>query len=336
MNVEDLLARPHEHPFAPYVRILGKGRTGSRSLERDEARQAMGMILRGEATQAQIGAFLMLLRVREESPAELAGFVEAARESIAAPAIAADLDWSSYAGKRRQPPWFLLAIFALVDAGYRVFLHGGSGHTAGRLYTEAALAQLGIAPAPNWQGVASDLDRAGFAFMPLRHLCPPLQTLIDLRSELGLRSPVHTLVRLLNPLNAPFSLQSIFHPPYAARHQQAAADLGHRHTAVFKGEGGEVERRPEATCTVYRVDQGQLSEESWPRLVEGRQPGGDVQALPLLKAVWRDEAIDSYGVLAVRGTLAIALRLLGRAVSPQQALQLADAVWAERQRQRFD
>lgn len=345
MKAPDLLARPGEHPFAPYVRILGKGRTGSRSLDRDEAKRAMGMILRGEATPAQIGAFLMLLRVKEESPAELAGFVEAARELIAAaadaaaagaaPAITVDLDWSSYAGKRRQLPWFLLAIFALVDAGYRVFLHGASGHSAGRLYTEAALAQLGIAAATDWSGVAADLDRSGFAFMPLRHLCPPLQALIDLRDELGLRSPVHTLVRLLNPLDAPYSIQSIFHPPYAPRHQQAAADLGHAHTAVFKGEGGEVERRPEATCTVYRTDRGQLSEERWPKLVEGRQPEGDVQSLALLGDVWRGEAGDAYGELALRGTLAIALRLLGRAESPQQALQLADEVWAQRRRERF-
>jgi hypothetical protein len=46
----DLIAKPNEHAFAPFVRILGKGKTGSRSLTRDEARTAMRMILRGERT----------------------------------------------------------------------------------------------------------------------------------------------------------------------------------------------------------------------------------------------------------------------------------------------
>jgi len=64
-----------EHPFAPYVRILGKGKTGSRSLDFDEARSAFTMILRGTVEPVQLGAFLMLLRVKEETPEELAGFV---------------------------------------------------------------------------------------------------------------------------------------------------------------------------------------------------------------------------------------------------------------------
>lgn len=336
MKPIELIARPHEHPFAPFVRILGKGKAGSRSLTRDEARQAMGMILRGEVKEAQLGAFLMLLRVKEESPDELTGFVEAAREVIAAPRdIAVDLDWSSYAGKRRQLPWFLLAIFTLVDAGYRVYLHGAGGHTAGRLYTEPALRHFGIDACGDWPAVRASLDRSGFAFMPLGALCAPLQRLIDLRNDLGLRSPVHTLVRLLNPVDAPCSIQSIFHPPYALRHQRAAADIGHGHTAVFKGEGGEVERRPEASCTVYRVDDGALSEEHWPKLVEGRQPQMDVQNLDHLGAVWRGEGRDEYGELALRGTLAIALRLLGRADTPESALAAAGDLWERRDRARF-
>ncbi len=336
MKPIELIARPNEHPFAPFVRILGKGKTGSRSLNIDEARQAMGMILRGEATGEQIGAFLMLLRVKEESSEELAGFVQAARDVIAAPGgIDVDLDWSSYAGKRRQLPWFLLAIFALVDAGYRVFLHGSSGHTTGRLYTEAALQWLGVPACSNWNDVQQRMASDRFAFMPLPTMCPPLQQLIDLRNILGLRSPVHSLVRLLNPLDAPHSIQSIFHPPYAPRHQQAAADIGHRRTAVFKGEGGEVERRPEATCTVYRVTNGVLSEEVWPRLIEGRQEHEDVQRLDHLRAVWRGEAVDEYGELALRGTLAIALRLLGRADDPDSAMSVANEVWRQRNRDRF-
>ena len=62
-----------EHPFAPYVRTLGRGKRARRSLTREEAADAMAMILRGEAEPAQVGAFLMLLRVKEETTEELAG-----------------------------------------------------------------------------------------------------------------------------------------------------------------------------------------------------------------------------------------------------------------------
>ena len=99
-----------EHPFAQYVRILGKGRKGTRSLTYEEALAAMGHILRGETEDVQLGAFMMLLRVKEENADELAGFTQATKNHIKdrIPAnLSADLDWSSYAGKRRQLPWYI-------------------------------------------------------------------------------------------------------------------------------------------------------------------------------------------------------------------------------------
>ena len=60
-----------EHAFAPFVRILGKGKTGTRSLTLSEAEEAFGMILSGQAEPVQVGAFLKLLRVKEETGEEL-------------------------------------------------------------------------------------------------------------------------------------------------------------------------------------------------------------------------------------------------------------------------
>lgn len=332
----DLLAKPNEHAFAPFVRILGKGKTGSRSLSRDEARTAMQMILRGEVKEVQLGAFLMLLRVKEESADELTGFVEAARDIITAPTdIDVHLDWSSYAGKRKHLPWFLLSALTLADNGLRVFMHGVSAHTMGRLYTEDVLNALGIDAMTTWPDVSASLDQTNFAFMPLRNLCPPLQAMIDLRNDLGLRSPVHTLVRLLNPLRAPYSLQSVFHPPYALRHQQAAADLGQPHASVFKGEGGEVERKPEALTKVHSVHNGVLSEEIWPKMIDGRQEQQDNLDIEHLRRVWRGEASDEYGELAIIGTLAIALHLLGKTAAGEEALRLAQDYWEDRNRDRL-
>lgn len=332
----DLIAKPNEHAFAPFVRILGKGKTGSRSLTRDEARSAMRMILQGQVKEVQLGAFLMLLRVKEESADELSGFVEAAREVIAAPTgIFVDLDWSSYAGKRKHLPWFLLAALTLADNGLRIFMHGTSGHTKGRMYTENVLRALGIEPATTWPEVSMALDQTRFAFMPLGNLCPPLQTMIDLRNDLGLRSPVHTLVRLLNPLRAPHSLQSIFHPAYALHHQRAAANLDQPHASVFKGEGGEIERKPEAMCKVYSVHDGVLSEEAWPKLIEGRQEQPENLDIEHLRAVWRGNANDEYGELAIIGTLAIALHLLGKATADEDATRLAKDYWENRDHDRL-
>ena len=103
------LETPAEHPFAEFVRILGKGKRGARGLTREEARAAMTLLLEGKVEDTQLGAFLMLLRHKEESAEELAGFTEALRAHLQAPRIAVDLDWPTYAGKKRHLPWYLLA-----------------------------------------------------------------------------------------------------------------------------------------------------------------------------------------------------------------------------------
>ncbi len=319
-----------EHPFAQYVRILGKGKTGSRSLDFDEARTAFGMILRGEVEPVQLGAFLMLLRVKEESPEELAGFVSAVRDFIDKPDIAVDIDWASYAGKRRQHPWYLLAALTLAKAGYRVVMHGAAGHTEGRIYSEQVLAKLGYPACENWQAAQTALEKNNFAFVPLRTFCAPLQDIIDLRNVFGLRSPVHTLTRLINPTAAPYSLQSIFHPAYADSHQRAAQLLGQKHAVVFKGEAGEVERRPEADLKLHLIENGEASIEEWPRLLSGKQEKLEELPIAHLRAFWEGQTSDEYGELAVTGTLAIALRLMGKARSADDAHAQACELWQNR------
>ena len=80
-------------PAAGFLRTVGRGPKLSRPLDEAEAERAMAMILAGDAEPAQIGALFLLLRFRAETPAELAGFVRAARASMSsAPDARADLD----------------------------------------------------------------------------------------------------------------------------------------------------------------------------------------------------------------------------------------------------
>jgi len=134
------------HPFSRFVRTLGRGRKGARSLDLDEAREAMAMILAGEVEPVQLGAFLMLIRIREERPEELAGFVNAARDALVLPTDRPQiqLDWSSYAGKRRQLPWFILAALLLAENGIAILMHSTAGSKDDRIYTPTVIRALGI------------------------------------------------------------------------------------------------------------------------------------------------------------------------------------------------
>lgn len=318
------LETPAEHPFAVFVRTLGKGKRGARGLSREEARLAMGMILDHQVEDAQLGAFLMLLRHKEESAEELAGFTEAVRERLNAPRIAVDLDWPSYAGKKRHLPWYLLAAKCLAARGVRVLLHGGGAHTAGRIYTEQQLALLDIPLCPDWQAVDEALGRQRLAFIPLSAWMPALQRMIDMRSVMGLRSPIHSLARVLNPLGARCGLQSIFHPGYQAVHREASRLLGDT-AVVIKGEGGEIEINPDAVAHLYGTRSGSTWDEDWPAMSTQRHVKPDSLDCAQLLAVWRGERSDSYGELAAVATVALALRALGQA--RDDAFEQAQHLW---------
>lgn len=327
-----------EHPFAQYVRIIGKGPHLSRPLTEEEMLDAARMIMAGDIEPVQLGAFLCVLRVRTEEPEEGAGFTRAVQETFQIPtdAPSVDLDWPSYAGKSRQLPWFVLAALLLAKNGVRVFMHGTEGHTENRIYAREALASLGIAPATGIDDACQQIRESNFAFMTLKDLAPRLQEIIELKSILGLRSPVNTFARMINPFRAAHELQSIFHPGYRDVHRDTAKILGQPHLAVFKGEGGEVERRPQKPVLIQSLHDGELSEEQWPPLIDDE--GGYIDQemeISRLGAVWCGEDEDAYATAAITGTVAVVLRLMGRADTPDQAFEIARRMWNERDRERL-
>jgi anthranilate phosphoribosyltransferase len=322
-----------EHPFAQYVRIIGKGPNLSRPLTVEEMYQAASMIMKSQVEPMQIGAFLCILRMRTEVPEEGAGFVRAVRDTLVRPddMPEVDLDWSSYSGKKRQLPWFLLAAQLLAANGIRVFMQGTEGHTAGRIYSHPALLSLGVPIAQSLQEAADHIRDSNFAFLPLAQLSPKLQEIIDFKSILGLRSPVNTFGRMVNPFCATHEIQTVFHPNYRDIHRDTANLLGQKHMAVFKGEGGEVERRPHKPVLVQSLHDGILSEEEWPALLpEDSVKIDETMDLQRLKTVWSGQEEDSYATAAITGTAAIVLRLIGRADSPDDATSQANTMWGTR------
>jgi anthranilate phosphoribosyltransferase len=321
-----------EHPFAEFIKILGKGKKGSRPLTQEEAYRAMSMILDNKVEAIQLGAFLMLMRVKEETAEELAGFVQAARESFIKPEkhINVDLDWSSYAGKRRHLPWFLLSTFLLAENGVRVFMHGAGGHTEGRIYTHNVLKYLGYQCANTVDESISQIEENNFSYLSLEYICPSLYEMINLRPLMGLRSPVHTLVRLLNPLNASHSIQGIFHPSYRQVHQKAALLLNQTSMAVIKGEGGETERNPDMDCLVQSVKDKQLVDELWPALFSRRHVKSENLDPQQLADLWQGKIKDEFAEATIIGTTAIALKLINKVETQEQAQQLASSLWMER------
>ena len=330
MNTKRNIYKDVEHPFAQYIRIIGKGKNGARSLTYDEAYHAFSMILKDEVLDVQLGAFLMLLRVKEESVDELTGFVQATKDQLNFQSLDVDLDWSSYAGKRKHFPWFLLSALTLAKHRYKIIMHGASGHTINRVYTEQVLEYLGFPICQNEAEVKQQLEQRNFSFLPLEVISPILSDLIGLRNVMGLRSPIHTLARLINPFDAKATMQAIFHPAYRSSHQQSAFQLGYKNSAVIKGEGGEFERNPDAKTLVCGIENGELYEHELPKLTDNRSPAEEELDLAVFKEVWEGTQTHEYGEIAVPETIGIALYTMGVVDSYEEAMVKARELWKNR------
>lgn len=320
------------HQFARFIQILGKGRNGMRSLTEAEAYEAMQMIACYDVEPEQLGAFLMLMRHKEETAQEVAGFARALRDSIPyldssfKPAI----DWAAYAGKKRQLPWFVLAALILAQHGYPVLMHGLSRNDE-RVYVPEALEALDIEIARNLYDAKEQLACSGFSYISIENVSSLTADLINMRDLFGLRSPVHTIARMLNPMKAGLSLTGVFHPNFAEIHQQAAAIMHQRNAIVMKGEGGEFERIPDRDVTLYGVADHSLYQKH-DAVIE--KPGIHVKPERLnlyhFRSVWDGEAEDSYGELAVTATLAIIIKALGIEKSDEKSQALAMQWWQHR------
>ena len=320
---------PGQARFAEFVATLGRGPGRSRALTRAEAREAFTLVLRGAVDPVQLGAFLMLLRYRGEDADEIAGLVEAARDAAGLPApLGAALDWPSYgAGRTRGAPWFLLAALALARAGVPVLMHG-TNRFSGGVGVPEALAALGMAPAGSLADAERQIAHARFAYLPLDLILPALDRLLELRELLGLRSPVNTVVRLLDPADASAGVDGVFHPPYLAVHMGVAERLGRKRLLVLKGGGGEAERNPTKPAVGHLWDaRAGRAEIAFPALSATPPERGDAA---LLAAVWRGEAEPAGAEATVQATLGLALLALGQAATPEDADSMAAALWAAR------
>jgi hypothetical protein len=105
---------------------------------------------------------------------------------------------------------------------------------------------------------------------------------------------------------------------------------------VFRGEGGEAERRPNKPCETLTVADGAAGETRWPPLLDDPHAIPDENLdLDRLAALWRGETQDEYATAAIIGTVAIALATLGVERDPAAAGARAKALWRARNRARL-
>jgi anthranilate phosphoribosyltransferase len=231
--------------IAHFIKDIGRGHEGARSLSAEQASDLMAQVLDGQATDLEIGAFAVAMRIKGETLDELVGFAQAVQARCAAvPSDRPVVVIPSYNGARRLPNLTPLLAMRLAQEGARVLVHGPR-HDPTRVTSGEIFRALGLAPADDAATVHERWKRHEPAFVTTEMLSPPLQRLLDVRWVIGLRNAGHTVAKLLQPVAGASALRlaSHTHPEFgllmAAFAERTAADL-----MLLRGTEGEAVADP--------------------------------------------------------------------------------------------
>ncbi|HLJ46635.1 MAG TPA: anthranilate phosphoribosyltransferase [Bryobacteraceae bacterium] len=245
----------------PFLHCITEGR----NLNAEQAREAMLAILRGQASNAQIAAFLVALRMKGETSDELLGFARAMRETSQRVEAGEPLLDTCGTGGADGPATFnisTVSAFVVAGAGVRVAKHG-TRSISSQCGSADVLEAMGINPSLSPEGTAESIRRygIGFLFAPLMH--PAMKHAHPVRLELKMRTVFNLLGPLTNPARASRQLIGAPSQRAAGLMARALAGLGPERAFVVHGSDGLDEVTTTGETTVYEVCGGNVHQETW-------------------------------------------------------------------------
>ncbi|MFN8558908.1 MAG: anthranilate phosphoribosyltransferase [Dehalococcoidia bacterium] len=233
--------------------------TARRDLTEAEAAGAMTEIMRGEATPAQIGAFVTALRHKGETVDEIAGMARVMREHALHVHVAGPLIDTCGTGGDASGSFNVstAAAFVAAGAGLRVAKHGNramSSHSGSADVLEALGAKIDLTP----EQAAACIERAGIAFLFAQGYHPAMKYAAGPRREIGVRTVFNVLGPLTNPAGAQAQVLGVATPELAEKLARALGRLGVQRALVVHGDDGLDELSITGPSLVYDLEGGEV------------------------------------------------------------------------------
>jgi len=230
----------------------------------DLAEAAMATILGGSASEAQIGAFAVLLRAKGETPVELAALVRtmlrfSERVPIDPEGGASPLVDTCGTGGDRSHTFNISTVAALViaGAGVRVAKHGNRAASSA-CGSADLLEALGVVIDLGPEGVVRCIDEANIAFCFAQRFHAAMRFVGPARKELGIATTFNFLGPLANPARVTRQVVGVSDPAMADRVVGTLSELGARHAMVFFGHDGLDELTTTDLSTVRELRDGEV------------------------------------------------------------------------------
>ena len=233
---------------------------GGSSLPTEDAAQAMNEIMTGEATPAQFGAFVTALRVKGETPEEIAGMARVMREKSLRVHVDGPLVDTCGTGGDASGTFNIstAAGFVVAGADVKVAKHGNRA-MSGACGSADVLETLGVKIDLCPQGVARCLDEVGFGFMFAQVFHPSMKFAAGPRREIGIRTVFNILGPLTNPADAKAQLLGVADPALGEKMSRVLGSLGSSHALVVHGADGLDEFTLGDVTQVWELRDGAVS-----------------------------------------------------------------------------
>jgi len=229
------------------------------SLTAEEAAAVMGEIMDGQATPAQIGALITALRMKGETPEEIAGFAVAMRQRAhrIEPQVPTFVDVVGTGGDRSGTfNISTVAAFVVAGAGVPVAKHNNRA-VSSRCGSADLLEALGVPADVEPERARRAIEEVGIGFLFAPRFHPAMRHAAGPRREVGIRTVFNVLGPLTNPAGARHQVVGVYHASLVEPIARVLQQLGTRHAFVVHGDGMD-ELAPSGPSYVAEVREGQV------------------------------------------------------------------------------
>ena len=257
-----------------YIKEIGRGKEGARSLSREQAADLLGQVLDQQVSDLEIGAFCLAMRIKGETPEEMAGFLDAVHarlNTLPNDQTTTTVVIPCYNGARKLPALAPLLALLLVQQGVRVCVHGTPTENS-RTTSFEVFEAMGHKPMTHFAEANDGLNLIATEVLSLA-----LKNLLDVRRVVNLRNPAHSLVKLMNPCQGSALIVSSYtHPEYALSMAQTF-QLTQANAFLLRGTEGE------PVADARRAPQMDFFHDGKTQTVQAAQTGA-LQSIPEMPA----------------------------------------------------